>query len=129
MKRKLEKSFHKTINGLDIFAKEVRLNFKKRPQFTTTMGGILSIFVSVIFLLYFQTKVSLLNTHRGNTYQQIKSPVSVAQWEELGNVTLQDTKVDFWMQLRDNQNNLLEYNETVMQYLSIYQIRKEKNLP
>ena len=33
------------------------------------------------------------------------------------------------MQLRDNKNNVLVYNETVMQFLSLYQIRKEKNLP
>ena len=33
------------------------------------------------------------------------------------------------MQIRDNKNNLLEYNETLMKYLNIYQIRKEKNLP
>ena len=53
MQRKVYKGFHKTINGIDLFAMQVRLNFKKRPQFTTTTGGILSIFVSAIFLMYF----------------------------------------------------------------------------
>ena len=68
MKRKIEKKFHKTLNGIDLFSHHVHLNFKNRHVFSSTLGGILSIVVSVIFLLYFQTKVSLVNTPRGNVY-------------------------------------------------------------
>ena len=65
MKRKIEKTFHRTLNGLDLFANNVHLNFKKRPVFSSTLGGIMSIFVSVIFLLYAQSKVWLVNRQRG----------------------------------------------------------------
>ena len=68
MKRKIEKKFHKTLNGMDLFANHVHLNFKKKSVFTSTLGGIMSIFVSVIFLLYAQSKVSLVNRPRGEQY-------------------------------------------------------------
>ena len=68
MKRKIEKKFHKTINSIDIFASRVHLNFKKRPYQTTTTGGLLSIVVTTIFMMYFWSKWNLVDTPRGNTY-------------------------------------------------------------
>ena len=50
-------------------------------------------------------------------------------WEEFGNITLNNTGIQFYMSLRNKNNKLLEYNQDVMKYLSIYQIRKVKNIP
>ena len=55
--------------------------------------------------------------------------MSHRSWEEIGNLTLKQTGIEYWMQIRNNKNMLLEYNKTLMQYLSIFQIRKEKDLP
>jgi len=52
-KRSFKNWFYKKVHSQDLFAKPITLKFNKKPAFATVPGGLCSIFLKFLFLMFF----------------------------------------------------------------------------
>ena len=109
----------KLLKKLDIFSNQVVLNFKNKQKYQSKTGGVLSVFVVLVFVLYCWSKFELVNSPRGNAYQFVEKAMSDEMWKNLGNVTLNQTGVMFYMKLK-NKDETIKYDESLMRYITVY---------
>ena len=100
MKKKTFRSqFSSSIKSQDLFGHPVTLNFNQQGDtFATLLGGVVSVFIKVVLLVFLVSKVFIMISLGDNVYNMMETEASLENSEA---VTVGHTKFIFFFSLND----------------------------
>jgi hypothetical protein len=117
--------FKELIRSQDFFGHKVELNFNKKGSAHNTMfGGIVSIFVEMFIIVFIYVNLKKLILKEDDTLKSVELPLDL---EKLGEVKLNETKIDLFFRISD-QNGKSRYQDEYKRFFEVQVVESKKNM-
>ena len=116
-------SCSKKLRKVDYFESPINFNFRGSGGLSTSLGGLLTLMILVVYFLFTTMKFRLISTDRGDDITSWNSPLNQEDFKEKGVVFYKDINITFMFKLYYHGKTIEDINK-YNKYFELYQTNR-----